>query len=96
MTTIDKNTFDPKSQTFSLENPSYTMYINIGMWKSLEHFDNAIKEYFPNASSNEKGDGKIVYTIELEDFEFKIRERIVLKKTEIVEVGYNRQTFKNN
>ena len=79
LTTPDKNTFDPKFHTFTLENPNYTTYINIGMWESLAHFDKAINKYFPKASSEEVGN-KIVQTIELEDFEFKLRERIVLRK----------------
>ncbi|WP_026762897.1 hypothetical protein [Sediminibacterium salmoneum] len=79
LTTPDKNTFDPKFQTFTLENPNYTTYINVGIWKSLTDFDNAIEKYFPKAST-EKKDGKTIHTIEVEDFEFKLRERIVLRK----------------
>jgi len=79
LTTPDKNTFDPKFQTFTLENPNYTTYINIGIWQSLKDFDKAIQKYFPKATSEVKGN-KTVQTIELEDFEFKIRERIVLRK----------------
>lgn len=79
LTTPDKNTFNPKFQTFTLENPNYTTYINIGMWKSLKDFDKSINKYFPKATSKIKGK-KVIQTIELEDFEFKIRERIVLRK----------------
>jgi hypothetical protein len=79
LTTPDKNTFDPKFQTFTIENPNYTTYINIGVWKSLAHFDKAMEKYFPKASIEEKN-GKTVHTIEVEYFEFKIRERIVLRK----------------
>jgi hypothetical protein len=49
------------------------------MWESLAHFDKAINKYFPKASIENVGN-KIVQTIELEDFEFKLRERIVLRK----------------
>jgi hypothetical protein len=79
LTTPDNNTFDPKFRTFTLEHPSYTTYINIGFWKSLKDFDDAINKYFPKASVEKKGD-KTIQHIELEDFEFKIRERIVLRK----------------
>lgn len=79
LTTPDKNTFDPKFQTFSLENPNYTTYINIGFWESLKHFDKAIEKYFPNSGIEHKN-GKTIQTIEIEDFEFKLRERIVLRK----------------
>jgi len=79
LSTPDKNTFDPKFQTFTLENPNYTTYINIGIWKSLSDFDKAVEKYFPKAST-EKKNGKTIHTIEVEDFEFKLRERIVLRK----------------
>jgi hypothetical protein len=79
LTTPDNNTFDPKFRTFTLEHPSYTTYINIGFWRSLKDFDDAINKYFPKASIEKKGD-KTIQHIELEDFEFKIRERIVLRK----------------
>ena len=79
LTTPDKNTFDAKFQTFTLENPNYTTYINIGVWESLSHFDKAIANYFPDTTTENKN-GKTIHTIELEDFEFKLRERIVLRK----------------
>jgi hypothetical protein len=79
LTTPDKNTFDAKFQTFTLENPNYTTYINIGIWESLSHFDKAIEEYFPDVK-DESRNGKTFRTIELEDFEFKLRERMVLRK----------------
>ena len=65
---------DAKYHTFSLENPNYKTFINIGFWKSIEHFDNAIGKYIPQT---EIVNGK--QRIELEDFEFKLRERLVLK-----------------
>ncbi|MDP2176804.1 MAG: hypothetical protein Q8K70_12945 [Bacteroidota bacterium] len=79
LTTPNKNSFDPKFQTFTLENPNYTTYINIGIWESLSHFDKAIAKYFPNTTTEMK-EGKTIHAIELEDFEFKLRERIVLRK----------------
>ena len=47
--------------------------------ESVEHFEEAIKEFFPKAYE-EKKDGKVSQIIELEEFESKIRERIVLKR----------------
>ncbi|MBP7556850.1 MAG: hypothetical protein KA821_11320 [Chitinophagaceae bacterium] len=79
LTTPDRNVFNPKFQTFTLENPNYTTYINIGMWESLKHFDKAMENYFPKASIENKGT-KTIHTVEMEDFEFKIRERLVLRK----------------
>jgi len=79
LTTPDKNTFDAKFQTFTLVNPNYTTYINIGVWESLSHIDKAIAKYFPDTITESKN-GKTIHTIELEDFKFKLRERIVLRK----------------
>jgi hypothetical protein len=79
LTTPEKNVFDPKFHTFSIESPHYTTYINIGMWESLKHFDKAIKKYFPKATSKTER-GKTKQKVELNDFEFKLRERIVLRK----------------
>ena len=79
LTTPEKNTFDAKFHTFSIESPHYTTYVNVGFWKSLKHFDNAVKKYFPKATSKTLN-GKTKQNIELIDFEFKLRERIVLRK----------------
>ena len=78
LTEPDKNIHDTKFQTFSLENPNYTTFINIGIWKSLDDFDKAIGKYIPNVKITKKK-GKTIQQIELDDFEFKLRERIVLK-----------------
>jgi hypothetical protein len=63
-----------KYHTFGLESPNYRTYINIGIWNSIEEFDRAIGKYIPEVKHQ---NGKQV--IELEDFEFKLRERLVLK-----------------
>lgn len=70
---------DPKFNTFSVTDKHYETYINIGIWESVDHFDAAIRKYIPNASVDTSS-GKTKQVIELEDFEFKLRERIVLKK----------------
>ena len=71
---------DPKFNTFSITDPNYSTYINIGFWKSIEYFEKAIQKVFPKASETKDASGKTKQTIELEAFEFKIRERIVLKR----------------
>lgn len=78
LTTIDEEPADPKFHTFSVGDPFYYTYINIGIWKDVSHFDAAIGKYIPNPTIVEK-DGRTKYTIELEAFEFKLRERVVLK-----------------
>lgn len=75
LTTPDNHP-DDRYHTFSLESPNYKTYINIGIWASTEHFDKAIGKYIPEALPDEEQ--KV--TIKLEHFEYKLRERIVLKK----------------
>jgi len=71
---------NPKFHTFSLGDPFYSTFINIGIWESVEHFDEAVgKKYIPEAVIVEKGDGRQTYSIEVDAFEFKLRERTVLE-----------------
>ena len=76
LTEIASEVEDLKFKTFSLESPHYKTYINIGMWRSLADFDRLVGKYIPEAEM--VGENKVQY--EMNDFEYKIRERIVLKK----------------
>lgn len=78
LTAPDNDVKDSKFHTFSLENPNYKTYINIGIWNSLNDFDAAIRNYIPVPKLV---NGKQV--VEMEEFEFKIRERIVLKEIKV-------------
>lgn len=78
---LDPEPPDAKFHTFSIGDPFYTTFINIGLWRDLESFDKAIGKYIPEAQTVEK-DGRQKHTIELEAFEFKLRERVVLKVIE--------------
>jgi hypothetical protein len=69
---------EDRFHTFSIGDPFYSTFINIGLWDSLESFDAAIGKYIPSARVCEQ-DGKRMRLLELEDFEFKLRERIVLE-----------------
>lgn len=72
---------DPKFNTYSITDRAYSTFINIGFWKSLKHFDKAVGKYIPTANPQiDSKDGRTKRAVLLEDFEFKIRERIVLKK----------------
>jgi hypothetical protein len=73
---------DPKFNTFSLTDKAYKTYINIGIWKDLASFDEAVGKYItaperraPLAKPDVEMDA--VY---LNDFEFKMRERVILTK----------------
>jgi hypothetical protein len=78
LTAIDTEPPDSKFHTFSVGDPFYSTYINVGIWNSLEEFDAEIGKRIPKAEVFEQ-DGQKRYTITLEDFEFKLRERVVLK-----------------
>ncbi len=78
LTELDKEPSNPKFHTFSLGDPFYSTFINVGMWESVDHFDKAVGKYIPEAQMFTEG-GIRKYTIKLEEFEFKLRERIVLK-----------------
>jgi hypothetical protein len=74
LTRIDVRPSNPKFHTFSVGDPFYSTYINIGMWESVEAFDLAVGKDIPEAGVVQK-DGRQKYTIELEEFEFKLRKR---------------------
>jgi len=73
LTRVDGSIIDPKFHTFSIESPHYSTFINLGIWRSLDDFDKQVGKYIPTTLV----DGS-KQTIELKDFEFKIRERVVL------------------
>jgi len=78
LTQIAVRPSNPKFHTFSVGDPFYSTFINIGLWESVEAFDRAVGKYIPEAEIIHK-DGRQKYTIELEEFEFKLRERVVLE-----------------
>ena len=78
LTKIDTSVTDPKFNTFSIGDPFYATCINIGMWESLHAFDAAIDKYIPAVQTSEEDD-ESKQMIELEPFEFKLRERVVLQ-----------------
>lgn len=80
MLTMPTPKSDPKFNTWSITDPNYRTYINIGCWNSIEDFERAVQETMPKASqATDPGSGRTKQIIELEPFEFKVRERIVLK-----------------
>jgi hypothetical protein len=71
---------DPKFTTFSITDTSYSTYINIGLWRSVADFDSAVGKYIPTTTEvTDPSTGRKQRTITIEDFEFKIRERIILR-----------------
>ncbi len=78
LTELDQEPPNPQFHTFSFGDPFYTTFINIGIWESVEGFDKAVRKFIPEVKIHETN-GKKKYTIELDEFEFKMRERVVLK-----------------
>lgn len=71
---------NPKYHTLDLESSHYTTYINIGIWRELADFDSAIGSFIPKRTKSAEQANKEL--IELFDFEFKLRERIVMNVEE--------------
>jgi hypothetical protein len=69
---------EEKYHTLDVESKHYTTYLNIGVWKELSDFENAIGSLILGRFVNEKPEKKDVELIEIFDFEFKLRERIVM------------------
>lgn len=77
---------DSKFNTLGLTDRNYLTYVNLGFWNSVEDFERAVRETMPKTShTTDPANGRTKQSIELEDFEFKLRERIVL--TPIAERG---------
>src|SRR5437870_5486162 len=70
-----------KYHTLDVESLHYTTFINVGLWKDIKAFDDAIVSFIPDREKPdlekfpEKHNKEI---IEVFDFEFKLRERIVM------------------
>ncbi|MBB3890549.1 hypothetical protein GGQ61_001266 [Phenylobacterium haematophilum] len=73
---------DPKFNTFSLTDQAYTTYINIGVWKDLDSFDAAVGKYImaPEKRAPIARPDTEMNAVYLQDFEFKLRERVILTK----------------
>lgn len=64
----------PKFCTFDIGDPSHVTYVNVGIWESLEKFDNAISKYMPPEIFLDCDDSSEVG----EAFEHRIRQRVVM------------------
>ncbi len=65
---------DYKYRTWHLTNPNYITYINVGIWRSMKDFEEAIGQYM-----NEKNP---IY-----DFEYERRERRILDEVALDREG---------
>lgn len=74
------NTTEEKYHTLDIESRNFTTYINVGIWRELQDFENAIGSMIPIRNAHPTKDGKEL--IEVFDFEFKLRERIVMNVEE--------------
>lgn len=78
---IDKP--DEKYHSLDFESSHYTTYINVGIWRDITDFDKAIGSMIPGRSDHPAKDKepnkKNKELIEVYDFEYKLRERIVME-----------------
>lgn len=65
-----------KYHTLDVENKHYTTFINVGVWKDVESFDEAIGNFILGRKPHDNDLQKQL--MEIYDFEYKLRERIVL------------------
>ena len=81
LTTVELDS-DPKFNTFSLTDNAYTTFINIGIWKDLPSFDEAVGKYImaPEVRAPLAKPDTEMNAVYLQDFEFKLRERVILSK----------------
>ncbi len=82
---IDETT--PKYHSLDVENKHYLTFINVGIWKSVEDFELAIGKMIPPREKHPSKEGKEL--IEVFDFEFKLRERIVMNVETTREGGWD-------
>lgn len=54
LTELDQEIPNPKFHSFSLGDPFYSTFINIGIWDSVGHFDRAVGKYIPEVQIVEK------------------------------------------
>lgn len=75
---------DPKFNTFSITDNAYITYINIGFWKDIQSFDAAVGKYIQPPELRKPLEGpntdKEMLAVYRYDFEFKVRERVILEK----------------
>ncbi|HVT33292.1 MAG TPA: hypothetical protein VHE32_11625 [Rhodanobacteraceae bacterium] len=75
---------DPKFNSFSIADPAYVTYINVGFWKNIESFDAAVGKYIAAPELRKPLEGPLKDTEMLavyrHKFEFKVRERVILSK----------------
>ena len=81
LTTVELDS-DTKFNTFSLTDQAYTTFINIGIWKDLPSFDEAVGKYItpPERRAPLAKPDTEMEAVYLHDFEFKLRERVILSK----------------
>jgi hypothetical protein len=70
-----------KYHTLDFESDHYTTFINVGTWRDLSDFDKAIGSMIPGRDKHPSKENKEL--IEVYDFEYKLRERIVLEVEKI-------------
>jgi hypothetical protein len=72
------NAPDEKYHRLDLESRHYFTFINIGIWGGLDVFDTAIGMMILGRDRHSDPRGSNKELIEVYDFEFKLRERIVM------------------
>ena len=75
---------DPRYHSLDLENPHYVTFVNIGIWRELKDFENAIGGFLPPTQEvlDDKSN-ELKVQILMSKYEYKLRDRIVLNIKEL-------------
>ncbi len=75
---------DPRYHSLDLENPHYETFVNIGIWRELNDFENAIGGFLPPTQEIYDDNSKeMKIQIMMSKYEYKLRDRIVLDIKEL-------------
>ncbi|OJV52973.1 MAG: hypothetical protein BGO31_04255 [Bacteroidetes bacterium 43-16] len=69
-----------KHHTLDIESKHYNTFINVGIWKDVEEFENSIGNFILGRTAHNKDPQKEL--MEIFNFEYKLRERIVMSVEE--------------
>lgn len=90
---------DPRYHSLDLENPNYETFVNIGIWRELKDFENAIGGFLPPTKEIEdENTGELKIQILMSKYEYKLRDRIVLtvKKMRQGALSFDEKLFGSN
>lgn len=88
LTEVNTESSDARYHSLDLENPHYSTFINIGIWREIDDFEKAIGGFLPPIKEVYDEDAKEnKVQILMNKYEYKLRDRIVLNVEQIRKGG---------